>query len=148
MECPNCGNRFLRPSRPRTLQERLESWFFVSPVRCDHCSHRFVTDILGLAYIGFARCPKCHRMDLNRWTGESYHPKGITKFKVMFGARRFRCEYCRLNFASFRRRKEVFSFHRWARIENARKAEANPDAPVVPREKRKRINPDRRRDQG
>ena len=31
-----------------------------------------------------------------------------------------RCEYCRFNFASFRRRKEVFTFKRWEKIDAGR----------------------------
>jgi hypothetical protein len=52
-------------------------------------------------------------MDLNGWTGKTYKPSGWLKLKITFGARRLRCEYCRLNFAAFRRRKESFSFSRW-----------------------------------
>ncbi len=58
-------------------------------------------------------------MDLNGWTGKTYTdpPLGVA-LKVALGARKFRCEYCRLNFASFRRRKEVFTFKRWKRFGN------------------------------
>jgi hypothetical protein len=41
--------------------------------------------------------------------------------KITLGATRFRCEYCRLNFASFRRRKEAFTFKRWEKM-NAERA--------------------------
>lgn len=52
-------------------------------------------------------------MDLNRWTGKTFKPEGWLKFKVALGAKGWRCEYCRLNFASFRARKEIFTFSRW-----------------------------------
>jgi hypothetical protein len=56
-------------------------------------------------------------MDLNGWTGKTYtNPPAWVAFKVLLGARKWRCEYCRLNFASFRRRKEVFTFKRWKRF--------------------------------
>lgn len=56
-------------------------------------------------------------MDLNGWTGKTFtNPPAWVAFKVMLGARKWRCEYCRLNFASFRRRKEVFTFKRWKRF--------------------------------
>lgn len=56
-------------------------------------------------------------MDLNGWTGKTYvDPPFWVALKVSFGARRWRCEYCRLNFASFRRRKEVFTFKRWKKF--------------------------------
>ena len=53
-------------------------------------------------------------MDLNGWTGKTYTPPFFfVGLKVQFGAKKWRCEYCRLNFASFRPRKEVFTFKRW-----------------------------------
>ncbi len=56
-------------------------------------------------------------MDLNGWTGKTYlDPPMWVAFKIALGAMRFRCEYCRLNFASFRKRKEVFTFKRWKRF--------------------------------
>ena len=56
-------------------------------------------------------------MDLNGWTGKTYvNPPLWVALKVSFGAHRWRCEYCRLNFASFRTRKEVFTFKRWKKF--------------------------------
>jgi hypothetical protein len=55
-------------------------------------------------------------MDLNSWTGKSFDPPFWMNLKIMFGARRWRCEYCRANFASFRKRKEIFSFSRWKNL--------------------------------
>jgi hypothetical protein len=98
------------------------------PVRCDHCKHRFIIDTMGLADMAYASCPKCNRMDLSSWAGDSFTPRGITKIKSALGANKFRCEYCRLNFASFRKRKEIFSFHRWERIEAAKKTAAATSA--------------------
>lgn len=56
-------------------------------------------------------------MDLNGWAGNSYTPPFWTGWMIAIGAKRFRCEYCRLNFASFRRRKEAFTFSRWKKRE-------------------------------
>jgi MoaA/NifB/PqqE/SkfB family radical SAM enzyme len=56
-------------------------------------------------------------MDLNGWTGKTYtNPPFVVALKVALGARKLRCEYCRLNFASFRRRKEAFTFKRWKKF--------------------------------
>lgn len=55
-------------------------------------------------------------MDLNSWSGKTYEPGFFMKLKITFGAKRWRCEYCRVNFASFRRRKEIFTFSRWQKI--------------------------------
>jgi hypothetical protein len=80
-----------------------------------------------LSDLRYARCPECHRMDLNGWTGKTYKPPFFMGIKAQFGAKRWRCEYCRLNFASFRPRKEIFTFKRWrnrqaeVEKENARK---------------------------
>jgi hypothetical protein len=72
-------------------------------------------------------------MDLNGWTGKTYtNPPAWVAFKVMLGARKWRCEYCRLNFASFRRRKEVFSFKRWKRFVPQAETPYDPGSPAVP----------------
>jgi hypothetical protein len=64
-------------------------------------------------------------MDLNGWTGKTYtDPPFWVAVKVALGARKLRCEYCRLNFASFRRRKEIFTFKRWKKFGKA--AEGGP----------------------
>jgi hypothetical protein len=64
-------------------------------------------------------------MDLNGWTGKTHKsPPFRVALKVALGARKFRCEYCRLNFASFRRRKEAFTFKRWKKFGN--QAEEHP----------------------
>jgi hypothetical protein len=113
IECPKCGSRYLRPSRPRNFAERLNRFKFLDALRCLDCNERFTLKTFILADIRFARCPVCHRMDLNGWTGNSYTPPWFMGWMINLGARRFRCEYCRLNFASFRVRKEIFSFNRW-----------------------------------
>ncbi len=114
--CPKCGSRFLRDSRVRSLKEALQKLWFVAPLRCKDCKTRFVTSTFILADMRYARCPLCYRMDLNGWTGNNYHPNWWTALKIHFGARRFRCEYCRFNFASFRKRKEAFTFKRWEKM--------------------------------
>jgi hypothetical protein len=52
-------------------------------------------------------------MDLNTWTGKNYEPPFFVGLMVSMGAKRYRCEYCRINFASFRKRFEEFTFSRW-----------------------------------
>ncbi len=56
-------------------------------------------------------------MDLNGWTGKTFtNPPFWVALQVFLGARKWRCEYCRLNFASFRKRREVFTFKRWKKF--------------------------------
>jgi hypothetical protein len=115
--CPKCGSRFLRPSRSRNRSELLGLFRLTSPLRCLHCKERFIARTFVWADLFYARCPVCRRMDLNSWTGKTYtDPPFWVAVKVLLGARKWRCEYCRLNFADFRRRKEVFSFQRWKKF--------------------------------
>ena len=123
--CPNCGSRFLRPSKPRSKSERRGRLRFVDPLRCLDCKTRFVANTFVLGDLRYTRCPDCHRMDLNSWTGKSYVPPFWMSLKIIFGANRYRCEYCRLNYASFRPRKEIFSFHRWERLNLQQNATRN-----------------------
>src|SRR5260370_30475037 len=125
--CPICGSRFLRDSHPRNLREYLGRLWFVAPLRCLDCRTRFVTSTFRLGDVKYARCPACYRMDLNGWTGKSYTPPFWMGLKIALGATRFRCEYCRFNFASFRRRKEAFTFKRWEKM-NAGQARAESRA--------------------
>ena len=115
--CPKCGSRYLRPAHPRNTTERMSKFRFQSPLRCLDCNERFIAPTLVWADVRYARCPSCRRMDLNGWTGKTYtDPPFRVALKVRLGARKWRCEYCRLNFASFRPRKEVFTFKRWKKF--------------------------------
>jgi hypothetical protein len=113
LACPKCGSRHLRPARYQNLSERWNALRFISPLRCRDCKTRFVSKTIFLEDLFYARCPECDRMDLNGWTGKTHQPTGWTALKVNLGAHKWRCEYCRLNFASFRVRKEIFTFSRW-----------------------------------
>lgn len=119
LACPKCGSRFLRDSRPRNFKEKWNRLRFISPLRCLDCKTRFVTRTLILSDLRYARCPVCKRMDLNGWTGKTYTPPFFMALKVTLGGKKWRCEYCRLNFSSFRQRKEVFTFKRWKNREAA-----------------------------
>ncbi len=55
-------------------------------------------------------------MDLSLWTEEHAHIGPFTAILLAMGAKPYRCEYCRVNFVSFRLRHERFSFKRWARL--------------------------------
>jgi hypothetical protein len=124
--CPKCGSRFIRPSRTRNSEEQRAKLRLISPFRCLDCKVRFFAPTLVWEDLFFAKCPACRRMDLNGWTGKTYKPPLWVAIKIVFGATRLRCEYCRLNFASFRKRKEAFTFNRWKRF--VPQAEA-PDEP-------------------
>ena len=113
VQCPKCGSRFIRESRRKDDSEKLSAWKFEQPLRCTDCKTRFIASTVSFGELRYAHCPKCDCMDLNRWTGKSYEPPCWVGLKAKLGANRWRCEYCRLNFSSFRPRKEVFTFKRW-----------------------------------
>ena len=115
--CPTCGSRNLRPSQYRDFGERLDALRFIAPLRCKDCRTRFVSRTVFLEDLFYARCPECDRMDLNGWTGKTFEPPFFMGLKISLGAIRLRCEYCRINFASFRKRKESFTFHRWKKFD-------------------------------
>lgn len=51
-------------------------------------------------------------MDLSSWSEKDFHESLGTLLLLRMGAKPYRCEYCRLNFASFRSRKEKFTYRR------------------------------------
>jgi hypothetical protein len=48
-------------------------------------------------------------MDLSRWSSNDYQTSFLTDLMLRLGANPYRCEYCRVNFVSFRKRKERYS---------------------------------------
>lgn len=137
--CPKCGSRFLRPARPKSLKEKLDRFRFIDPLRCQDCNARFIAKTFRWRDLHWARCPVCRRVDLNGWTGNNYVPEYFwTGFKIQFGAARYRCEYCRLNFSSFGKRKEIFTFSRFQKLGYFANADhiADGTAGKVPERKR------------
>ena len=113
VSCPQCGSRYLKVSECRTLREKLRDLAGISPLRCGDCGRAFVARTWELSVLTHSRCPKCLRMDLSTWNDQQYWPSEWMKLLLKLGAHRYRCEYCRHNFVSFRPRKERFSFNRW-----------------------------------
>ena len=106
IQCPNCGAGSLQSSEIRGSVEKFKSLFGVLPFRCRRCSERFSSAIWSLRLAIYARCPKCLRLDLSNWSEQFYRvPLGI-RLLLRMGATPYRCEFCRCNFASFRRNKE------------------------------------------
>lgn len=133
LACPKCGSRDLRPSRYQNMQERLKAFRFISPLRCKDCKTRFVSRTIFPEDFFYARCPKCDRMDLNGWNERRANTSRWTMFKLQLGAYKTRCEYCRFDFASFRKRKETFTFSRWRKRNPERVAEKpSQSGPVEP----------------
>ncbi len=106
--CPKCGSHNVRYSHVRSAAERLASLLGVRPLRCRDCRERFSAPMLKLSDLAYARCPKCLRMDLTYWSPSYYHVSFGKGLLMSLGARPLRCERCRCNFVSFRRRKYRF----------------------------------------
>ncbi len=132
VECPKCGSRNLRFSRSRSLPEKMKKLLGIRALRCRDCQTRFLARTWSVSDVAYARCPKCWRMDLNRWSDRHFRPPAYMSLALRLGANPYRCEYCRYNFASFRRRKEKFSFHRWEKLRGRNAPEAGPQVPEAP----------------
>ncbi|MGO9093744.1 MAG: hypothetical protein ACLQGV_00835 [Bryobacteraceae bacterium] len=114
--CPRCGSRNLRYARLHSFAERCWTWLGIRPLRCRDCRFRFVDRTWRLTDWRFARCPHCWRMDLALWSERGAHVGMFADLSLRLGAKPYRCEYCRINFISFRQRHEKFSFKRWSKL--------------------------------
>jgi DNA-directed RNA polymerase subunit RPC12/RpoP len=110
--CPDCGSRDLKISTRKGIGEYVRGLFGYYPVRCANCKSRFEVSIFSKRLMRYAHCPRCLRTDLSRWNLEHYIVPFGTRFKLNLGAQPFRCETCRCNFASFRPRRERFSWRK------------------------------------
>lgn len=86
------------------VQELLGTYAF----RCQACGHSFQHSVFSLSTVRYAKCPRCFRMDLTTWSESYYRPSFGMRLQMLFGAKRVRCEACRCNFVSFRKRKDTY----------------------------------------
>lgn len=107
--CSRCGSESVRTSRSRSLSGKALNLVGIFPFRCLDCDHRFRASIWRAGQMLYAKCTRCHRMDLSKWNTDHYNPPFATRLAVACGAKAVRCEYCRHNFWSFRRVKVPFS---------------------------------------
>jgi DNA-directed RNA polymerase subunit RPC12/RpoP len=110
--CSRCGSESVRTSRSRSLSCKVLNLLGIAPFRCQDCDHRFRASIWRIRQMFYAKCPRCHRLDLSKWNVDHYNPPMATRIAVALRAKTVRCEYCRHNFWSFRRVKVVFSLHK------------------------------------
>lgn len=115
--CPKCGSRFLKVGKVSSAGGHFAALRGIHALQCGDCKNRFTGRTLVVSDVKYARCPKCLRMDLNLWSEREFQGSRWMQMLIRVGARRFRCEYCRLNFVSFRKRKEIFTFRRWVKFE-------------------------------
>lgn len=119
VECPACGSHRTRLSRRKSLGRFFLRAFDIHSVRCRACMHSFYWRPFSPVSWFWARCPRCFRMDLAKWSPHRYRAPLSMRVKLVFGARPWRCEACRTNFVSFRMRKE--EYRGWRKKENGSK---------------------------
>ena len=117
LACPNCGTRDIRVSRPQGLIQSVKNFFGVSPLRCRRCSSRWETSVWADGSWKYARCPRCYRQELTKWTMQYYNPPRWTRFLLRAGATPRRCPACRCNFATFKPAKANFEWRHQVRSE-------------------------------
>ena len=119
LTCPSCGTRDVRVSHPQGLVQYLKNFLGISGLRCRRCSNRWETSAWADGSWKYARCPRCYRQDLTKWTIRYYKPPRWTRFLLRLGASPRRCPVCRCNFASFKPQKGNFAWRHQARPEPA-----------------------------
>lgn len=88
----------------------------------------------GAAGAAYAKCPKCLRMDLATWETAHYRVPLPARLLLALGAHRWRCEPCRTNFTSFRKRKVPYVRPAAAGTVSSHAEEGNPDRSQTPRD--------------
>ena len=133
--CSRCGSESVRTSRSRSLSGKALNLLGVAAFRCQNCDHRFRAGIWRIRQAFYAKCTRCHRMDLSKWNTDHYSPPLGTRIAVACGAKAVRCEYCRHNFWSFRRVKVVFSllkrYERSPIVFDSSDTELPPELPAI-----------------
>jgi hypothetical protein len=119
--CPACGGHSIRGSKINGPIERLQSLIGVVPFRCRQCNTRFTASLWDLRNSRYARCPSCRGTELGHWSEQFYNAPAGVRLLLALGATRYRCEFCRYNFASFRACKDRFS---WKKRREAAKSAA------------------------
>lgn len=108
VNCPECDSPHARSMPAHGFRQNLLLLFGFYPFRCSDCYHRFLANPLGVANAGYAKCPRCLRMDLSTWDPKYYKQSAWMDLKAWFGAHRWRCDPCRTNFMSWRPRKQRY----------------------------------------
>jgi C4-type Zn-finger protein len=117
LTCPTCGTRDVRVSRRQGLVQYMKHLVGISALRCPRCSYRWETSVWSNGSWKYAKCPRCYRQELSKWTTRYYNAPRWTRVLLWLGATPRRCEACRCNFASFKPRKQNFSWRHQVRTE-------------------------------
>lgn len=107
--CPHCACADTRMEGASGFREHLIAPFGFYAFRCQNCYRRFLHKPLSLASIAYAKCPRCFRMDLSAWDPKRYYKGFWEQLILTLGASCWRCEPCRVNFLSFRPRRDCYA---------------------------------------
>ncbi len=118
LACPKCGTRDVRVSQLMGPVQYLKHFFGVSALRCRRCDTRWETSVWANGSWKYARCPRCYRQELTKWTMQYYNPPRWTRFLLRIGASPRRCPACRCNFASFKPARGNFEWRHQDRAES------------------------------
>jgi hypothetical protein len=66
------------------------------------------------------------RYELTRWNEEYRRPPVYNRLKLLLGAHRYRCEFCRVNFASFRRARKIYTWKQYQQMRRTSERENDP----------------------
>jgi hypothetical protein len=128
LACPNCGTRDVKVSHPQGLVQYIKNFFGISPLRCRRCSNRWETSVWADGSWKYARCPRCYRQELTKWTMQYYNPPRWTRFLLRVGASPRRCPACRCNFATFKPARGNFEWRHQVRGDAVPRTQ-NPGTP-------------------
>ena len=99
--CSHCGSGELRRSRSTSLHDLRKIVLGKYPFRCLVCKERIWIDLYRKG--GQARCPRCLSASLAS-VAHQHIRFGFWKRQLLrLGARAYRCSFCGLRFASFKK---------------------------------------------
>lgn len=101
MFCPRCQSNDCFRSHRRKWEYTL-SLLGIMPWRCVACRKRFYARRVPLWFLHHAHCPRCGNLELLIVRPHKLERHPLARLATLLGARALRCDYCRLNFASWR----------------------------------------------
>lgn len=106
--CAACGSQSLRRSHRHSIFELPKMMTGQFPFRCNECHYRFFINVWATSVWTpskgkCARCPQCLGVKLDDWP-QNRRPHLWQSLMLKFGANRYRCNVCRTNFVTFRKR--------------------------------------------
>ncbi|MEZ5352007.1 MAG: hypothetical protein R2762_05170 [Bryobacteraceae bacterium] len=129
--CSKCRSKNTRMVRAKGLWQHLTTLLGFYTIHCKDCGARQKIPFYGISI--YARCPNCLREDLSDWAEPYRFPPRYQRWLRNFGAKGHRCSPCRINFVSFRPRREDYvpSWRQHGRNERAATPpERKPQEPI------------------